>query len=113
MRAEFSKIQKNTTIGFTSYGPKVTEINLAKEPKDTGLGFGYCLNKALASLIFTQESEDFKPIKKNKLRELEYICMLKSSLGFGLLALKNTSFNKKYTVEISNKTIGKFFKKIN
>lgn len=57
-------------------------------------------------MIWNHEEEIFKPIcEKNY--DLEHICLLKSSLGFGLLALKNVSFHKIYTVKIFNKTICK------
>lgn len=103
-RAEFSKIHPNYLIGLTSYGPNLAKISLSKSSK-MEYGFGYELNKAISTIVYQQEEEVFKNFE-GKFAELEYICLKKSSLGFGMLILKNTSFNKIFSAEIKNKTIG-------
>lgn len=100
-------------LGFNVYG--VDNVRIQKRYHDrieNNKHFGSLLNKTISSIIYQKNEEAFitYPIESNgkQLMNLSYSYMPLSSVGFGCIILKNSSFNELYKVEFRDKEIGKF-----
>ena len=94
-------------IGLSSYGPAVTKFRkLDGSETFPRKNYGEIIAKAISRIIWDQEEIMLENVKGYE-NELQYVNMLKSSLGFGILILRNASFNKIYTVGLRNREISK------
>ena len=97
----------DTVIGLSTYGPELTKIRkLDGSETFPAQNYGEIISKAISRIIWDQEEIMMESVTGYE-GELEYVHMLKSSLGFGVLILKNTSFNKMYTISLKNREISK------
>lgn len=110
MRAEFESIRSGF-LGVNVYGPSTVKIKkMYHSFVNKNEDFGYLISQLIACKVWDREDELFNPYSNyGNFGELETVYMPKSSFGFGILALKNISFDKIYNIKLFDKEIGKEF----
>ena len=78
------------------------------EEKPSDSDMSYKLAAGLASRIWKDEDQEFKPISSNEdINELHYVYSHQSSSGYAIVIFRNRSFKKNYYVDFPNLNFSK------